>query len=218
MVEISRYLDNSKVIVVLKVSDFERERDWESSSHLKWAGSGVGDIGNNNVICQLERDASKFLSRESRQDKNQGWIKVILALLYKRTSKERWNKNPPTPNNLSLYTLHLPPSKHSPCSNVTFEYPTMILHTIITTLITTTMPHHPTSQHLKPLSNHNRFYGHPSAIPSRHSRVSWHLRLSVTLIPSASLILFLCTPQPITHNPIPDSILLLGSRSSENYS
>jgi len=36
----------------------------------------------------------------------------MLALLYKRTSKERGKGNSPTPNNLSLYTLCLPPSNH----------------------------------------------------------------------------------------------------------
>jgi len=69
----------------------------------------------------------------------------VLALLYKRTSKERRKGNPPTPDTLSLYTFRLPPSNHSPCFDVPSDYPTLILYTTITTLITTTTPHHPTS-------------------------------------------------------------------------
>jgi len=126
----------------------------------------------------------KFVSRGSRQNKNRSWFKVVLALLYKRTSKERRNGNPPTPNNLSLYTLRLPPSNHSPCSDVPSEYPTMIFHTTNTTLITTTTPHHPMSQHLKPLPYRNILYDHPHRIFLHHPRVYLCLRLSVSPIPS----------------------------------
>ena len=116
-------------------------------------------------------------------------------------SKERRKGNHPTPNNLSLYTLRLPPSNHPPCSDVSSKYSTMILHTISTTLINTTTTHHPTSQHLRPLPYHNKLYSHLSATPSHYSRVSQCLHLSVTLIRPTSLILFLYTPQPVTCNP-----------------
>ena len=146
---------------------------------------------------------SKFVSREWRQDKGQSWFIVVLALLYKRTSKERRKGNPPTPNYLSLNTLRLPPSNHSSCSDVASEYPTMILHTTTTTattLINTTTPHHLTSQHLKPLPYHNKLYRHPLTTSSCHSHVPQHLRLSLTLIPSIRPILFLTTLQFITRN------------------
>ena len=142
-----------------------------------------------------------FVSRESRQGNNQAWVKVVLALLYKRTSNERRKENPPRPNNRSLYTLRQPPSNHPPCSNVSSEYSTMILDTISTTLIDSTTPHHPTSQHLRPLPYYNKFYYHLSATPSHNSCMSQCLRLSVTPIPPTSRILFLYTPQPVTRNP-----------------
>jgi len=58
-----------------------------------------------------------FVSKASRQDQSQSCFKVVLALLYKRTSKERRKGHPPTQNNLSVYTLHPPPSNHSSCFN-----------------------------------------------------------------------------------------------------
>ena len=148
--------------------------------------------------------------------KNHGWVEIVLALLYKRTSKERRKGNPPTPNNLSLNTLHLPPSNHSSCSDVPSEYPTMILHTNNTTLNNTTTPHHPTSQHLKPLPYHNRLYHHLPPTPSRRSRVFQRLHFSVTLIPSAVLTLCLCTLQPISRNSNRDSTpgIMLESMSN----
>jgi len=109
---------------------------------------------------------SKFVSKRSGQDKSQSWFKVALALLYKRMSNERKKGNPPTPNNLSLYTLRLPPSNHSSCSDVPSEYPTMILQTTNTTLINTIMPQHPTSQHLNPLPYHNKLHHHHLPAPS----------------------------------------------------
>ena len=125
---------------------------------------------------------SKFVSRESRQGKNPSWFKVILTLLYKRTSKERRKGTSPTPNNLSLYTLHLPPSNCSSCSDVPSKYPTMILHTTNTTLFNMTTPQHPILQHLRPLPYHNKLYRHHLNIFPSHHRVYQHLRLSVTLI------------------------------------
>jgi len=113
---------------------------------------------------------------------SQSWVKAILALLYKRTSKDRRKGKPPTPNNLSLYTLHLLPSNHSSCSDVSSESPTTILHTTSTTVISTTMPHHPTSQHLRPLTYQNTLSHHIPPTPSCHSHVSQRLCLSVTLI------------------------------------
>jgi len=55
-------------------------------------------------------------------------FRVVLALLYKRTSKERTKGNPPTPNNLAVYTLCPPTSNHSSCFDVPLDYPPIILH------------------------------------------------------------------------------------------
>ena len=151
------------------------------------------------------RCSSKFVLRELKKDKSQSYSNVVLALLSKRTSKERRKGNPPTPDNLSLYTLCLPPSNHSSCSDVPSEYPTLIVDTTNTTHIDTITPHPPTSQHLRPLPYHNKLYCHHPEAPSLRSRVSRHLCLSVTLIRSASPILFLYTPQPITPNPSRDN-------------
>jgi len=57
------------------------------------------------------------------------FVKVVLALLYKRMSKERRKGNPPTPTTLSLYTICSPPPNHSSCSNIPSESHPMILHT-----------------------------------------------------------------------------------------
>jgi len=86
------------------------------------------------VISESGRDALKFVSRISSQDKSQSSSQVVLALLYNRTSKERRQGSPPTSNNLSLYTLCLSPSNHSLCSDVPSKYSLMILHTTNTTL------------------------------------------------------------------------------------
>jgi len=99
-------------------------------------GSDVGDIGNSNVGSTTGQKTLEIgFSRKSRQDKTR--VKAIstsyLALLYKRMSKERRKGNPPMPTTLSLYTIHLPPSNHSPCSNVPSESHPMILHTTNTT-------------------------------------------------------------------------------------
>jgi hypothetical protein len=61
--------------------------------------SGAGDRD----VAELN---SKFVSR--KQDKNKShdiFQSCTIALLYKRTSKERRKGNPPTPNHLSLYTV-----------------------------------------------------------------------------------------------------------------
>ena len=77
--------------------------------------------------------------------------KSYYCLLYKRTSKERRKGNPPTLSTLSLYTIHLPPSNHSSCSDVPSESHPMILHTTPLFLIVTTTPPLLTSQHLNSL-------------------------------------------------------------------
>jgi len=77
--------------------------------------------------------------------------KSCYCLLYKRTSKERRKGNPPTLSALSLYTIHLPPSNHSSCSDVPSESHPMILHTTPLFLIVTTTPPLLTSQHLSSL-------------------------------------------------------------------
>jgi len=133
-------------------------------------------------------------------------------------SKEKRKRNPLIPNNLSLYTLHLPPSNHSSYSDVPSEYPTMISHTTNTTLITTTMPQHPMSQHLSPLPYHNKLYRHHLLTSSCHLSIYHHFRFSITPIPSPHPIPFLSTLDHITRNPSPDSIPLLRSRSSGNTS
>jgi len=158
----------------------------------------------------------KVRIEESKPDKNQGWIKVVLALPYKRMSKERRKGNPPTPNNLSLYTLHLPSLNHPSCSEVPSEYPTMILHIANATHISTTVPHHLTSQHRNPLPYRNKLCRHHLPTSSRHSRVPPRLHLAVTLILSVRLILIISILKSITLNPNHGSIPLLGSRSSEN--
>jgi len=55
--------------------------------------------------------------------KSQNYRKIIVggifyfehALLYKGTIKERRKCNPPTPNNLTIYTIRLSPSNYSTC-------------------------------------------------------------------------------------------------------
>jgi len=81
-------------------------------------------------------------------------------------------------------TIRLPPSNHFSCSDVPSEFFLMILHTTDKTLITTTTPHRPTSQHLRPLPYHNKLYRHPLIIFPHLLRVSQRLRLSVTPLPS----------------------------------
>ena len=166
--------------------------------------------------CNRCKVLSKFVWGESRQDKGQSWFKAVVAFLYMRTSKERTNGHPPTPNNLFLYTLCLPPANHSSCFDVPSEYPAMILPNTTTNLINTTTPHHPTSQHLKPLPYHHKLYRHPLTTSLRHTRSSQYLRLYWTLIPSIHPILFLSPLQSITRNLSCDSIRHLVSRSSEN--
>jgi len=72
-------------------------------------------------------------------------------------------------------------------------------------LINTTTPHCPMSQHLTPLPYHNKLYRDHLTTPSRHSHISQHLRLSVTLIPCIHQILFRSTLQSITEYPRPET-------------
>jgi len=82
---------------------------------------------------RIQDKCSKFVLGKSGQDTNRRCFKVSLDSLYKRTSKVRRNRNPPIPNNLSSYTLCLPPSNLSSCSDVPSEYSLMIVHNINTT-------------------------------------------------------------------------------------
>ena len=109
--------------------------------------------------------------------------KLSIALLYKGTSKERREKNPLTPTNLSLYTVHLSPSNHHPCFDVLSESLLIILHTTNETLVSITTPHHTTSQNVNPLPLSSKIIPPPlynipapnpascnvSAFPSHHS-------------------------------------------------
>jgi len=126
-------------------------------------------------------------------------------------SKERRKGNPPTPTNLAFYTLCRPPSNHSSCSDVPSEYPTLILPTTHTTPISTTMPHHPTSQHLRPLFCHNKLYHHHLTTFLHHLHFFPCLRLSVTLTPPISPIQFLSTFILITPNLSHDTWLYMHS-------
>jgi len=131
-------------------------------------GHGVtGGIGRRRYGCcrtelevRIERQESKDLS------------KSYYCLLYKRTSKERRKGNPPTPSTLSLYTIRLPPSNHSSCSDVSSESYPMILHTTPLFLIVTTTPSLLTSQHLKPFSYLTKLYRHHLAASSASTNVS----------------------------------------------
>ena len=94
----------------------------------------------------------------------------------KREEKEILKRH----HNLSLYTVHLPPSNHSSCSDVPFKSHLMFLHTISTTVINTTTPHHPMSQHLRPLPYHNKLYSHHHITISYRLCDSQCIHLSVT--------------------------------------
>ena len=85
--------------------------------------------------------------------------------------------------NLSLYTLCLPLSNHSSCSDVPSKYPTMTLHTTYITVIYTIMPQGPTSQHLRKLPYHNTLYHHHFTIIAHDLRVYQCLSLSVVPFP-----------------------------------
>jgi len=90
----------------------------------------VGDIGNNNVISKQDEWARNSYRGDQDNTEVEAVSKSAVALLYKRTSKERKKDNPPTANNLSLYTVHLLPSNHSPCSDVPSKSFAMIFHTV----------------------------------------------------------------------------------------
>jgi len=123
------------------------------------------DVAELNSKCVSREQESEYLS------------KSCYCLLYKRTRKERRKGNPPTPTTLSLYTIRLPPSNHSPCSDVPSESYPMILHTTPSSLIVTTTPHRLTSQHLKLLLYLTKLSRHPlAAFP----RVFQRLRLPLT--------------------------------------
>ena len=126
------------------------------------AGSGAGD-----------KDVVELNSKCVSRDKNQNILsKSYYCLLYKRTSKERRKGNPPTPSTLSVYTIRLPPSNHSPCSDVPSESHLMILHTTPLFLIVATSPPRPTSQHLRSLLYLTKLNYHHLAASSASSNVS----------------------------------------------
>jgi len=68
------------------------------------------------------------------------------------------------------------------------------------TLISTITPHHPMSQHLRPLPYRSKVYRHHPTIFPHGPCIYPHLRLSVTLTHSIALILLLSTLQRITRN------------------
>jgi len=128
--------------------------------------------------------------------------RACFALQENEYREKKWRSS--NTNYLSLYTLCLPPSNHSSCSDVPCEYPNVILHTINTALIHTTTAQHLTSRHLKPLPYHNTLYRHHLLSFSHHLCVHPRLRLSITLSPSIHQILFVGTLQSIPGNPSRD--------------
>lgn len=81
----------------------------------------------------------------------------FFALLYQRTSQERRNGNPRTPNNLYSYRVYNPPLNHDSCFDVRSESSLMVIHTITITHVYSTMPYHSMLQHLKPLPCHPKW-------------------------------------------------------------
>jgi hypothetical protein len=103
--------------------------------------------------------------------------KSSLALVYTRTSKERRKGNPATPTTLSLYTIRLPPSNYSSCSDVPSKSHSMFLNAISST----SYPYNHTisSDFTTPQSTSLSEQIIPPPSPC-FLRVSWGLRLSVT--------------------------------------
>jgi len=86
--------------------------------------------------CDIEnnpRNAEGSYLGEWEKTKVQSVSESWLALLYKRTSKERRKENHPMPPTLSLYTTCLPPFNHSSSSDVLSESHPTILHTTTVT-------------------------------------------------------------------------------------
>jgi hypothetical protein len=99
-------------------------------------------------------------------------------LCYTRERVKREEEcNPPALTTFSLYTISLPPSNHSLCSNVPSKFYLIILHTLNTTLINTSTPHCLTSEHLSPFPSRTNPFRHHLAT---FLRTFQSLRRSVT--------------------------------------
>ena len=128
----------------------------------------------------LKTMALQIHFEESEQDQIQSCFNIILALLSQKINKERRKGNPPMPNNLPVYTIHMPRLNHCPCSNILSESFPITLHTINTTLINTTTPHYLTLQHLRPFRYWNEFYRPAVTSFPHHLRHVLHLHIPVT--------------------------------------
>jgi hypothetical protein len=109
--------------------------------------------------------------------------KSSIALLYQKTSKERSKGHPPTPTNLAIYSIHLAPSCDLSWVDVPSKSNIMISCTANTHHISTTMPHRLTSQHLRPLPSHSKYYRHHYQFIPHYLRVIQGLGIFVTPLP-----------------------------------
>jgi hypothetical protein len=112
----------------------------------------------------------RFKEIKTRQESKLFQSRSLLC--YTRERVKREEKEILNANNTLLYTIHLPPSNHSSCSDVPSESYPMILHTTPPFFIVTTTPNHPTSQHLRPLLYLTKLYRHPLAASFASSNVS----------------------------------------------
>ena len=103
---------------------------------------------------------SKFVMGQAEQDKNRSCFKVVICFAIPENEQRVKKRNPPIPNSLSSYPVCLSPSNHSSVFDVPSESFTMILHTTPHCLLNQTTPHHPMSQHLRPLPYHYKLYCH----------------------------------------------------------
>jgi len=96
---------------------------------------------------------------EPRRNKNRSYDKVITSCaLQENVERQKTRDSVATPKSLSVYTVRIPPENHPSCSDVpSWSFP-IFIHTNSATLINTTMPHHPMSQHLRRLPYCNKFY------------------------------------------------------------
>jgi len=129
------------------------------------------------------------IEKSQNKTKIKAVSKSYLALLYNRMTKERRERKSSNANTASLYRIHLPPPSDSSCPNIPSEYHTMIFYTTNPILINTTMPHHPTSQHLRFLPYPNKLYRHHLAAFIHHLHTFSSLRLSVKqFLPHPSIV------------------------------
>jgi len=117
---------------------------------------------------------------KTRYDKCQTYSKSAIALLYKTMSKERRKRNPPTPNNHSLYTVPQPPYNHSPCSDTPFKFSCMILHTTNESIISTTTPYHLVAEQHRPLLYLTKLLYHHHRLSSHNLHINLRFLLFVT--------------------------------------